>query len=63
MAAPGDDGRGLDHVFAIMMENTGEDTLIGNQNAPFINFPAVTTGLADKLLRWGASQSRQSTAS
>jgi hypothetical protein len=33
-------------VFVIMMENTGYDTLIGNSNAPFINFAANTTGLA-----------------
>jgi phosphatidylinositol-3-phosphatase len=44
--ASGDDGRGFDHVFIIMMENTGYDTLIGNPNAPFINFAAATTGLA-----------------
>jgi len=42
----GDDGRGFDHVFIIMMENTGYDTLIGNPNAPFTNFAASTTGLA-----------------
>jgi phosphatidylinositol-3-phosphatase len=41
-----DDSRGFDHVFIIMMENTGYDTLIGNPNAPFINFAATTTGLA-----------------
>ena len=41
-----DDGHGFDHVFIIMMENTGYDTLIGNPNAPFINFAANTTGLA-----------------
>jgi phosphatidylinositol-3-phosphatase len=35
-------------VFVIMMENTGYDTLIGNSNAPFINFVANTTGLATK---------------
>src|ERR1700758_33545 len=45
-AQGGDDGRGVDHVFIIMMENTGYDTLIGNPNAPFINFAAATTGLA-----------------
>ena len=42
MAAPGDDGRGFDHVFVIMMENTGYDTLIGNQNVPFINLNCIT---------------------
>lgn len=41
-----DNDRGFDHVFIIMMENTGFDTLIGNPNAPFINFAAATTGLA-----------------
>jgi hypothetical protein len=41
-----DGGHGFDHVFVIMMENTGYDTLIGNSNAPFINFAAKTTGLA-----------------
>ncbi|HMK21250.1 MAG TPA: alkaline phosphatase family protein, partial [Terriglobales bacterium] len=41
-----DDGHGFDHVFIIMMENTGYNTLIGNPNAPFINFAANTTGLA-----------------
>jgi hypothetical protein len=41
-----DDGRGFNHVFVIMMENTGYNTLIGNPNAPFINFAAANTGLA-----------------
>lgn len=45
-AQRGHDGRGFEHVFVIMMENTGYDTLIGNPNAPFINFAASTTGLA-----------------
>jgi hypothetical protein len=40
------DRRSFDHVFIIMMENTGYDTLIGSPNAPFINFAAATTGLA-----------------
>jgi hypothetical protein len=40
------DHEGFDHVFIIMMENTGYNTLIGNPNAPFINFAAATTGLA-----------------
>src|SRR5579885_2702962 len=40
------DHHGFDHVFIIMMENTGYNTLIGNPNAPFINFAAATTGLA-----------------
>src|SRR5579884_545727 len=31
-------GAGFDHVFIIMMENTGNDTLLGNPNAPWINW-------------------------
>jgi phosphatidylinositol-3-phosphatase len=34
------------HVFIIMMENTGFDTLIGNPSAPFINTAASSFGLA-----------------
>ena len=34
------------HVFIIMMENTGYDTLIGNPNATFINAAASKYGLA-----------------
>src|SRR6266487_4194798 len=34
------------HVFVIMMENTGFDSLIGNSNAPFINAAASNYGLA-----------------
>ncbi len=34
------------HMFVIMMENTGFDSLIGNPNAPFINSLASTGGLA-----------------
>ena len=45
-AQGGEDGRGFDHVFIIMMENTGYNTLIGNANAPFTNIAAATTGLA-----------------
>jgi hypothetical protein len=41
-----DDGRGFNHVFVIMMENTGYNALIGNPNAPFINFAAANSGLA-----------------
>ncbi|MFL5657357.1 MAG: alkaline phosphatase family protein [Ktedonobacteraceae bacterium] len=36
------------HVFIIMMENTGYDSLIGNANAPWINSAAATYGLATK---------------
>jgi phosphatidylinositol-3-phosphatase len=46
LSAHDDDGRGFDHAFVIMMENTGYDTLIGNPNAPFINFAVATTGVA-----------------
>lgn len=34
------------HVFVIMMENTGYDSLIGNPNAPWINKAAKKYGLA-----------------
>ncbi|HXM72353.1 MAG TPA: alkaline phosphatase family protein [Candidatus Dormibacteraeota bacterium] len=34
------------HVFVIMMENTGYNSLIGNPNAPWINSAANTYGLA-----------------
>src|SRR5438067_6405758 len=34
------------HVFVIMMENTGYDALIGNPNAPWINAGAGKYGLA-----------------
>ncbi len=34
------------HVFIIMMENTGYKSLIGNSNAPWINFAAANYGLA-----------------
>lgn len=48
LSAQGDDrqdGRGFNHVFVIMMENTGFDTLIGNPKAPFINAAAANYGL------------------
>ena len=38
--------KNFQHVFVIMMENTGYATLIGNANAPFTNFAASTYGLA-----------------
>ena len=44
--ADGHDHADFDHVFIIMMENTGYNTLVGNSNAPFINFVAATSGLA-----------------
>jgi phospholipase C len=52
-AASADSGGGnrsslknFQHVFIIMMENTGFTSLIGNPNAPFINSAASTNGLA-----------------
>jgi hypothetical protein len=38
--------KNFQHVFIIMMENTGYNTLIGNSNAPWINMAAKTYGLA-----------------
>jgi phosphatidylinositol-3-phosphatase len=38
--------KNFQHVFIIMMENTGFDSLIGNSNAPWINHAAQTYGLA-----------------
>ena len=40
------DLKNYQHVFVIMMENTGYDKLIGNPNAPWINAAAATYGLA-----------------
>ena len=40
------DLKNYQHVFVIMMENTGFDSLIGNANAPWINMAASTYGLA-----------------
>src|SRR5216684_3681784 len=37
--------KNFQHVFIIMMENTGFDTLIGNPNAPFTNAAAANFGL------------------
>jgi hypothetical protein len=37
----------LDHVFVIMMENHGYTQIIGNPNAPFTNYYARTTNLAN----------------
>jgi phosphatidylinositol-3-phosphatase len=39
--------KNFQHVFIIMMENTGFDALIGNPNAPFINAAAANFGLAN----------------
>src|SRR5215469_4140485 len=40
------DLKNFQHVFVIMMENTGFDSLIGNPNAPWINQAAQQHGLA-----------------
>ncbi len=40
------DVKNFQHVFVVMMENTGYDTLIGNPNAPWINWAASNYGLA-----------------
>ena len=40
------DLKNFQHVFVIMMENTGYKSLIGNPNAPWINHAATTYGLA-----------------
>ncbi len=40
------DLKNFQHVFVIMMENTGYKALIGNPNAPWINTAANTHGLA-----------------
>jgi phosphatidylinositol-3-phosphatase len=40
------DLKNYQHVFVIMMENTGYNLLIGNPNAPWINSAAATYGLA-----------------
>ena len=40
------DLKNFQHVFVIMMENTGYDALIGNPNAPWINQAAQKYGLA-----------------
>src|SRR5512135_2193124 len=40
------DLKNYQHVFIIMMENTGYSSLIGNPNAPWINSAAATYGLA-----------------
>src|SRR3989442_13507919 len=38
----------LQHVFVIMMENTGIEALLGNPNAPWINQAVQTYGVAGK---------------
>src|SRR5713101_1043704 len=53
LSASADSGQGnrsdlknFQHVFVIMMENTGYSHLIGNSNAPWINSAAAQFGLA-----------------
>ena len=50
LAAQTDNGgshiKNFQHVFIIMMENTSYTSLIGNPNAPWINYAAQTYGLA-----------------
>jgi len=45
-AQPRNDVKNFQHVFVIMMENTGYSHLIGNSNAPWINDAAARYGLA-----------------
>jgi len=40
------DLKNFQHVWVVMMENTGYDALIGNPNAPFVNAAAQTYGAA-----------------
>ena len=40
------DLKNFQHVWVVMMENTGYDALIGNPNAPFVNEAAATYGSA-----------------
>ena len=40
--------KNFQHVWVIMMENTGYSSLIGNANAPWINTAAATYGFAKK---------------
>jgi phospholipase C len=45
-AQPRNDVKNYQHVFVIMMENTGYDTLVGNPNAPWINSAIAKYGVA-----------------
>ncbi len=45
--------RHLDHVFVIMMENTGYSQIINNPNAPFINMMAHSANLATNYFAIG----------
>jgi phosphatidylinositol-3-phosphatase len=46
-AQPRSDVKNYQHVFVIMMENTGYDTLVGNPNAPWINSAIAKYGVAN----------------
>jgi phosphatidylinositol-3-phosphatase len=43
---PRSDVKNFQHVFVIMMENTGYDALVGNTNAPWINSAIAKYGVA-----------------
>jgi len=43
--------KNFQHVFIIMMENTGFDSLIGNPNAPFIQCRGRQLRTGEELLR------------
>jgi phospholipase C len=45
-AQPRNDVKNFQHVFVIMMENTGYDSLVGNPNAPWINSAIAKYGVA-----------------
>lgn len=47
----------FDHLFVIMMENTGYESLIGNPNAPWINAAAAKYGVATRY--YGVSHPSQ----
>ena len=50
------DLKNFQHVFVIMMENTGYRHLIGNANAPWINSAAATDRPGHQLLRCHPSE-------
>jgi phosphatidylinositol-3-phosphatase len=56
-AQPRNDVKNYQHVFVIMMENTGYDTLVGNPNAPWINAAIAQYGVATNY--FGASHPSQ----
>jgi phospholipase C len=56
-AQPRNDVKNYQHVFVIMMENTGYDTLVGNANAPWINAAIAKYGVATNY--FGASHPSQ----